>query len=75
MLKCDSVPDDLCKETNVLFCLFIDARDTQCSLADNLSADTLKCSTSQPSAIPAGHAGAAAEVRLPSGGREDEHTG
>lgn len=61
----------------VLFCLFIGTRvpDTQSSLADNLCADTLKCPTSQPSATPAGDAGAAAEVRLPSGGREDEHIG
>lgn len=72
MLKHDSVPDDVFK-----LCLFIGTRDpdTHCSLANNLSAATLKCFNTQPSVITVGHAGAAAAVRLPSGGREVEHTG
>lgn len=75
MLKYDSVPGDLCKQ--IMFCLFTGTRvpDTQCCLADNLFVDTLKCSTTQSSAIPAGDAGPAAEVRLPSSGRGDEHIG
>lgn len=63
------------KEQMFCFACLFGTRDTQCSLADNLFADTRKRSTSQPSAITAGPAGAAAELRLPSGGREDEHTG
>lgn len=57
---------------SVLFCCFIGTRvpDTQ---ADNLSADTLECSTTQPSGLPAGDSGPGAEVRLPPGGRKDEH--
>lgn len=66
------------QKTNVvLFFLFIGTRvpDTQCSLADNLSADTLEHSPPEPSAMPVRYADATAEVRLPSGGRKDEYTG
>lgn len=66
------------QKTNlVLFFLFIGTRvpDKQCSLADNLSADTLERSPPEPSAMPVRYAGAASEVRLPSGGRKDEYTG
>lgn len=73
MLKCDSIADKLCKQMCCFACLFdTRVRDTQSHLADNLSADTLRCPTAQSSALPAGDAGAAAEDRLPSGGREDE---
>lgn len=65
-----------CVENKCPVWLFIGTRDPDKhhSLANNMFVATHKCLNTQPSAISAGHAGAAVEVRLPSGGREVKHT-
>lgn len=66
-----------CFENKCPVWLVIGTRDSDkhSSVANNLSVATHKYLNTKPSNIPAGHAGAAVEVRLPSGGREVEHTG